>query len=1150
MAPQKKYICAFCARAFSRSEHKQRHERSHTNEKPFHCLHCTSAFVRRDLLQRHCRTVHNLNRTLNVNNRKKESSSYISSPVSPEEDEIEDNSRPARSLCTQQNPYRQRTDNDQHEQPTKINIASQPLLKGSYMFDNTIHGYMNPAHAKQIFAAKAEIIPNHKAAVTSPTSPHQTINHGPATTVANSLLLQRNKMAPPHIQDFSSQMGRIITNRLELSKKLSVVISNFEKISILQSGNVQRIQFLTHNFNVTFATDLKLNKPLSDYFLSWNLLKRFDLPIFETLANEIDSFIDNFSGPSSDPFIIKLYSKYDATLQQCNLSASDNQKVLNIDCNVCMLYAILAIGAANYNHVTDCIQLFMRSWNLLSSNLIPRLNDYTNSFNTLDLESPSAMSLSNTSATVSSSSRSPTLSPFSSDIIRDQIQILKNLFVLSFVSLSLDLHLKEFNGNNLSEEVVFNYLDDVSYILMSHFKGTMTEAPTLVSKSGRSSRNSSSASLQSAGSEAHSPPVSKSTLPSTMVPERSLVNDNLDLFWSIYAILSNYFMVHNHAPPKIYRFMLKKPLDGTQTLLSIMENLTKFSVTNESNYYNKIISLTVSNELQSLIHGSSTMSVYKLTSRIHNSIISTNWSLNGNTLESDTRDLYVFETFKQKVILNSPTKYQGMLNDFIINPTNTFNWNLLYIALKEFNLRHYSLDSENFEKSPVVSSKFKFNMFFSMFFHDFDIRSDVEMEIENNDHFKKEQYLQFVKYTIPFFTKSDSLSYDHNRVDDLASHSIKINEALLDDIGEGELINNNLGKVSLPILFNHQFIKNYPKSLYWATLSQLSNFEKKQLYRLLLEWYMTTVNLIIGLKADETVYKSHTAIEDENTTNHNRSELQDSMESSSYHIGTGARAISNGKTKDDFSLSRNYVFQSMIYVILETECAGQLPGGDPILLSEYRDNLNFESNDFKITDEIIFCLLKSVDKVMEDWIQMVNASGPNVLHSNGFRNLRKFVNEYIYSQLSIEDVSLGSNFYRIAHRNLVSGVNSISMSDHYMHDGLETQPSSIAHMRSSYCQPPSTTHIILHNSDTQVPSLQSGLTRQILQPDTAQSIVGIQQVSHIPILVAKPYTGGIDQLSLLLAFNDIVLPPILPPLLHTHHFDTTRTHGQHRKGPR
>lgn len=81
MAAQKKYICGYCARAFTRSEHKQRHERSHTNEKPFHCHYCTSAFVRRDLLQRHCRTVHNVR----LVSRKEENPSPRSSmlPISP-----------------------------------------------------------------------------------------------------------------------------------------------------------------------------------------------------------------------------------------------------------------------------------------------------------------------------------------------------------------------------------------------------------------------------------------------------------------------------------------------------------------------------------------------------------------------------------------------------------------------------------------------------------------------------------------------------------------------------------------------------------------------------------------------------------------------------------------------------------------------------------------------------------------------------------------------------------------------------------------------------------------------------------------------------------------------------------------------------------
>ncbi|KAG7758969.1 hypothetical protein KL911_000106 [Ogataea haglerorum] len=56
----KRYICQFCARSFSRSEHKLRHERSHTKEKPFQCSICKNGFVRRDLLQRHLRTVHGL----------------------------------------------------------------------------------------------------------------------------------------------------------------------------------------------------------------------------------------------------------------------------------------------------------------------------------------------------------------------------------------------------------------------------------------------------------------------------------------------------------------------------------------------------------------------------------------------------------------------------------------------------------------------------------------------------------------------------------------------------------------------------------------------------------------------------------------------------------------------------------------------------------------------------------------------------------------------------------------------------------------------------------------------------------------------------------------------------------------------------------
>nr|OQO21011.1 hypothetical protein B0A51_12875 [Rachicladosporium sp. CCFEE 5018] len=55
---EKRYKCQFCNRAFSRSEHRSRHDRSHTKERPFKCMKCRSTFVRRDLLLRHDRTVH------------------------------------------------------------------------------------------------------------------------------------------------------------------------------------------------------------------------------------------------------------------------------------------------------------------------------------------------------------------------------------------------------------------------------------------------------------------------------------------------------------------------------------------------------------------------------------------------------------------------------------------------------------------------------------------------------------------------------------------------------------------------------------------------------------------------------------------------------------------------------------------------------------------------------------------------------------------------------------------------------------------------------------------------------------------------------------------------------------------------------------
>ncbi|KAI1108783.1 hypothetical protein F5Y14DRAFT_61344 [Nemania sp. NC0429] len=50
-------LCPHCGRSFKRSEHLERHVRTHTKEKPYIC-HCGSAFSRRDLLTRHVRISH------------------------------------------------------------------------------------------------------------------------------------------------------------------------------------------------------------------------------------------------------------------------------------------------------------------------------------------------------------------------------------------------------------------------------------------------------------------------------------------------------------------------------------------------------------------------------------------------------------------------------------------------------------------------------------------------------------------------------------------------------------------------------------------------------------------------------------------------------------------------------------------------------------------------------------------------------------------------------------------------------------------------------------------------------------------------------------------------------------------------------------
>lgn len=80
MAATATHRCSHCARLFGRAEHLRRHERTHTNEKPYICDLCPEAYSRRDLLKRHEIKAHDISR--GVRQRRKSQNSSGSSPRS------------------------------------------------------------------------------------------------------------------------------------------------------------------------------------------------------------------------------------------------------------------------------------------------------------------------------------------------------------------------------------------------------------------------------------------------------------------------------------------------------------------------------------------------------------------------------------------------------------------------------------------------------------------------------------------------------------------------------------------------------------------------------------------------------------------------------------------------------------------------------------------------------------------------------------------------------------------------------------------------------------------------------------------------------------------------------------------------------------
>ncbi|RHZ61325.1 uncharacterized protein CDV56_105916 [Aspergillus thermomutatus] len=73
-------VCVHCGRNFRRTEHLERHIRTHTKEKPFVCF-CGAAFTRRDLLKRHTRILHQDNGLASPNSQPEQGAKDQAQPV-------------------------------------------------------------------------------------------------------------------------------------------------------------------------------------------------------------------------------------------------------------------------------------------------------------------------------------------------------------------------------------------------------------------------------------------------------------------------------------------------------------------------------------------------------------------------------------------------------------------------------------------------------------------------------------------------------------------------------------------------------------------------------------------------------------------------------------------------------------------------------------------------------------------------------------------------------------------------------------------------------------------------------------------------------------------------------------------------------------
>ncbi|KAI1106497.1 hypothetical protein F4804DRAFT_31201 [Jackrogersella minutella] len=133
-------LCTHCGRSFKRSEHLERHVRTHTKEKPYVC-HCGSAYSRRDLLTRHQRITHETLSPRSPDAPASEDNHQLASTDSdpPSEDAAVSSTASMPDMSMNHSLQQHQFSNTSHDFGIHNHPASQPyhqLITGQEYFDN------------------------------------------------------------------------------------------------------------------------------------------------------------------------------------------------------------------------------------------------------------------------------------------------------------------------------------------------------------------------------------------------------------------------------------------------------------------------------------------------------------------------------------------------------------------------------------------------------------------------------------------------------------------------------------------------------------------------------------------------------------------------------------------------------------------------------------------------------------------------------------------------------------------------------------------------------------------------------------------------------------------------------------------------------